>query len=435
MLTTLARFGVSERELNFFKRSIPIADDKAVQIVQRGVPNARALSHFLGELVLRLLEQYVQEATQVQVIRVIDDIGLLTSSAVEAVTAWQAVQTFCDAFGLSVNEEKCGAVCIGGGDCPASLPTGLPQWLLLQLDHNGDWRVNQTAFQAHLEQSVEYVSKSHAIISRVTLYNGNLAYLIKGLGIKLPLGNVHRESINQAIAQFHYAFLGETQGIVALIRQLIQERFFEKDQAVSIPDAWLYWPISAGGLGLKQAMILVTRYNQAYKQQPPLPEFPQGEKGLKQGINPPARNEGSQDWQSRKNKWATFYARLQTEIEPVKPIATPVMETLVNDFIERGSKLTSGRQQNITVYWRWILYTYGPQILDYFGSFRFLMTELVPLQLISQGRLKSPFFDESISRYPQGSNVGYAQSPYPSPSIPQPAHFDFDKELTDEVPF
>jgi len=316
-------------------------------------------------------------------------------------------------------------VCIGGSDCPTSLPTALPQWLLLQLDNNGDWSVNQTAFQAHLKQAVQYVSKSNAIISRVTLYNANLSYLVRGLGIKLSLGKVHRESINQAIAQFHYDFLGE--GIVAFIRQLIQERFFEK--TVYIPDAWLYWPITAGGIGLKQALMLVIRYNEAYKHQPPLPELSPEEKALKQG--PPAPNQRSNDWQSRKNKWATFYARLQTEIEATKPIPTPVMETLVNDFIERGSKLSSGRQQNLTIYWRWILYTYGPQILDYFGTFRFLMTELVPLQLITQGRLRSPFFEKRNSGYLPA--IPHAQSPYELPSIPYPS--PVNKKFDEDIPF
>lgn len=109
LLTTLARFGVQERELDFFKRflRIPIQDDN-VQIMQRGVPNARRLSHFLGELVLRLLDQHIQQAAQVQVIRLIDDICLLTPSAEGAVTAWQAVQTFCDAFGLAIKKVWCG---------------------------------------------------------------------------------------------------------------------------------------------------------------------------------------------------------------------------------------------------------------------------------------------------------------------------------------
>ena len=59
----------------------------------------------------------------------------------------------------------------------------------------------------------------------------------------------------------------------------------------------------------------------------------------------------------------------------------------VDNFIECGAELSDGKQQTLSAYWRWILYTYGPQILNELGTFRFLITELVPLQLITQWRL------------------------------------------------
>lgn len=33
----------------------------------------------------------------------------------------------------------------------------------------------------------------------------------------------------------------------------------------------------------------------------------------------------------------------------------------------------------------WVLYLYGPQIREHLGTFRFLITELVPLQIILKG--------------------------------------------------
>ena len=94
--------------------------------------------------------------------------------------------------------------------------------------------------------------------------------------------------------------------------------------------------------------------------------------------------ERSADWQWRRNEWADFYKMLLTEILPKEPEPNKVMETLVDDFIERGEELTNGKQASLSSYWRWILYIYGPQILEYLGTFRFLITELVPLQLIIQ---------------------------------------------------
>jgi hypothetical protein len=60
-----------------------------------------------------------------------------------------------------------------------------------------------------------------------------------------------------------------------------------------------------------------------------------------------------------------------------------VMETLVKDFISRGTELSAGQQKTLSPYWRWVLYIYGPQILESFGTFRFLFSELVPLQILT----------------------------------------------------
>jgi hypothetical protein len=65
----------------------------------------------------------------------------------------------------------------------------------------------------------------------------------------------------------------------------------------------------------------------------------------------------------------------------------------VTDFISRGAEISLGEQEGLSAYWRWILYIYGPQILERLGTFRFLFTELVPVQLITQ-------------RYRQGLNNG-----------------------------
>lgn len=44
----------------------------------------------------------------------------------------------------------------------------------------------------------------------------------------------------------------------------------------------------------------------------------------------------------------------------------------------------AGKQEGLSDYWRWVLCIYGPEIMDKFGSFRFLLTDLVPLQLIHE---------------------------------------------------
>jgi hypothetical protein len=71
------------------------------------------------------------------------------------------------------------------------------------------------------------------------------------------------------------------------------------------------------------------------------------------------------------------------------------METLVRDFIARGSGLSAGKQKTLSPYWRWVLYLYGPQIREAFGTFRFLFSELVPLQLITERQVGDLDTDET----------------------------------------
>jgi hypothetical protein len=84
--------------------------------------------------------------------------------------------------------------------------------------------------------------------------------------------------------------------------------------------------------------------------------------------------------------WAWYYARAVGELKPAGPPALASMERLVKDFIERGSEVSGHRQSGLSPYWRWVIYTYGPSLLEALGTFRFLLTELVPLQLILENR-------------------------------------------------
>ena len=55
---------------------------------------------------------------------------------------------------------------------------------------------------------------------------------------------------------------------------------------------------------------------------------------------------------------------------------------------ERGKSISGGRQEGLSDYWRWVLSIHGPVILERFGTFEFLLSDLVPLQLIEEKLLQ-----------------------------------------------
>lgn len=388
----LGKIGLSDSDLRFFERFMrpPLLNSSTA--IAQGIPNDYRLSHFLGELLLSLLDQHIQQAARVLVIRMIDDICLLAPSAKEALAAWQAIEGFCVACGLGINEAKCGAVAIGG-TLPTGLPTTPPTWQLLQLEADGSWNVNQSAWEAHLLQTRESIVAASSLLVRIASYNANLNYLVNALAISAPLGEAHRERIASAISRFHHQLFGPEEGIEHLVWQEIRQWLGESE--ISLPEAWLYWPITAGGLGLTQADLLAGQYAQSYI---PL-----------KGDAPQKRPD---NWQRRQNEWARFYgARLRT-VEPQQPTETTLMETLVRDFIQRGSQLTGGKQQTLSSYWHWLLYSYGPQILTHFGTFHFLITQLVPLQLISQRNMGNSSLFEQRRSVQEVSRIAAEEIPF-----------------------
>jgi len=334
---------------------------------ERGIPIYHYLSDVLSELLLGLFEQFVQRQARVQMFRLVDDNCILATSASDMLKAWQATQTFADAFGLVVNAEKSGSICIGGERLP-TLPQAQPTWLLLTLDQQGQWNVDWRAFESYLRGAQQRVLQAPSLIAQIETYNTHLEYLIKALAMRVDLGSTHRQAIGTAMERFYRSFFGQGQGVAEKIRHVIRERFLEAGSAPHLPEAWLCWPMTAGGCGLVQATILAASYHADFSQRAP--------------VAPP--EERSLDWQYRRNAWSAYYQALTTEIRASEPATNQVMEALVQDFIRRGSELSNSRQAGLSAYWRWILYIYGPQLLDFLGTFRFLITELVPLQLIMQ---------------------------------------------------
>ena len=346
--------------------------ETATAPVTCGVPLAFSLSASFADLLLRLLERYVrQEAPAVRFFRQVDDMFLLTSDPAQAVIAWQHLQAFCNACGLRVNEEKCGSVAIGElSELPSGLPNGPARWGMLELTASGDWLPHEptiTRHQVQTEQAVMHTSKS--LLTMAQTYNAGVNYLLLMLALDCPLSPTHQTNARHAVSRFHEQFSGEGEGIVAKLSCLIRERF-EPDTPM-IPEAWLYWPVTAGGLGLKNPNVAVGQFtlaaNDPKKSKRTVPKIPFQE--------------------DEANAWSRFYSKLMIQLIASEPEKTNMLEVMVNDFIQRGEEVSSGKQKGLTAYWRWVLYGYGPQIIQCFGTFRFLVSELVPLQLLEQQRL------------------------------------------------
>jgi hypothetical protein len=399
LLTLLHRLGTPESDLGFFARFLapPLRDgDRPPTRMRRGVPMGHTLSALFAELLMRLLERDMRLHARVRIVRLVDDICLLTPDPEAAQAAWARVVGFCAPCGLRVNEPKSGAVCIGG-TLPEGLPCGRPRWGMLELDERGQWHVHGETFETHRVQSRARVVAARSLLSRVQQYNADATYLINALALGGALGDAHRESAGRAIRSFHHDFFGDDQGIVAGLCVAIRERLLpDAGEPAAIPEGWVYWPITAGGLGLKNPLVVAGQYSEADRKREPV-------------VIPEAHP--TVGWDLHANEWGKYYGHLLEPIPPIEPDETKVMKALVDDFIQRGQEISAGRQRGLTSHWRWIPCTYGPQILHRFGTFRFLITELVPLQLISRQLVR----DSSLSdagQPPEAGKPGEGEIPF-----------------------
>ncbi|MEU8004282.1 reverse transcriptase domain-containing protein [Catellatospora sp. NPDC049111] len=390
VLTILAGLGIRPPELDLVAGflAMPLAatdgsgstgDLGETRSATRGVPMGYRLSALLAELIGRCMETYVQQRAAVRVIRVVDDICLLTPDPDAAVAAREHVTAFFRTCGLTLNDDKFGAVCIGG-ELPAAMAGPLPRWGMLTLDQRGEWSVHEAGFQQHLAQSRGSVMAAEAVLSKVDIINADLTHLARCIALGADLGDDHRAEANAALVRFVDDYVGPGQGIAdALCKDVIALVGARTDAdrqtpPQAIPEAWLYWPVTAGGLGLRNPYIMAGQFAEAVRRRDRV-------------AVPPGPAEAG--WNTRDNDWARYYRQLLKPLDPAAPTDTAATESLTRDFIARGTTISQGAQLRLTPYWRWILSVYGPEIRERFGTFRFLNTELVPLQLLGARRTDS----------------------------------------------
>ncbi len=369
LLTMLRGLGMDDSGLQFASRflKVPYDVDGEIKIAERGVPMEQRFSHWLCEWLLRLLELYVHSKANVRIIRQIDDICLLTATTDDAETAWAAANEFLVDCGLQVNDGKCGSTVLGD-EPPAGLPVDAPRWGMLELTADGNWLTHKATFQRFLDDTRQLVDAKGAVLSKVMAYNQHLKFLTSSLGLAMDLGDQHRQSVNESLQVFDQHFFSDDVGIAQGILQTISARF--SGQAIELCESWLAWPITAGGLSLRLANVLGGQYQLAY------------EKRRQQRKKVP--DSRPENWQNGKNEWSEFYEDQLTTLEPAECGESAAMKSMVQSFIARGKQISGGEQEGLSQYWRWVLSIHGPAILDLFGTFEFLLTDLVPLQLIKE---------------------------------------------------
>ena len=386
LLCMLQGIGMTNEGIQFAEKflSVPLNHRGEIFASKTGVLMDQPYSHWLCEWLLLLMEKHVHGKARTRIVRQLDDICLLSPTAEDALAAWQAVIEFVEDCGLRLNEAKCGAITLGG-ERIRQLPNLRPTWGLLELNEVGEWLVSEQAFADYLSGARNNVHAKNAVLAKVTTYNEHLQHLTYSVGLAMDLGKPHRESVNLALARFHDRFFDDATSISDGLRACIQERYgtqeADREMQIQLSESWMAWPITAGGLGLRLANILSGQYQIAFDE--------------RQAKRKPVPSKRVAEWQYDDSAWHEYYSDQLVDLEPAACRESKRMDQLVEQFIARGKKISGGQQEGLSEYWRWVLSIHGQSILDQFGTFEFLMTELLPLQLIQEKLMQRGDEDKS----------------------------------------
>jgi hypothetical protein len=371
----LSAMGVPDHVAGFVSRYLsgPYQCEGETLAPTRGMFPGNTLSRVLADALLVALDSWVEISAGVPLSRFMDDIYWVTPEHEQSAAAWVAIQHFCRTAGLETNLEKSALFRLGEGPELAT-PPGLPlpsrriRWAFLELDDSGTWAPRQEAIEEFLSSLRTRLAAPAPVRQLVREYNAAIGYLVRGLAPLAPLGAEHAARLRGPLGQIHAALFGPGRGVVEHVRERLATRCPQMARLVAeLPDAWFYWPITAGGLGLYNPASLLAGARAALQSwQAPSPP------PLAEGAAP--RDDAS---------WTLAYReRARVELRAAPPTLSPAMEGRQRDFIARGGEVQGRKQTDLHAYWQWLLETHAPSLLAFFGTLRFLPTEVVPVQPI-----------------------------------------------------
>ncbi|PVH81604.1 hypothetical protein DL98DRAFT_587222 [Cadophora sp. DSE1049] len=257
--TVLKTLGVSDRWVDFFRRTLEAAIkfmedglNASVHTRMRGTPPSSPMSDFMAEAVLFCLDfSFNQETNGARMYRMHDDIWIWGSEA-SCTKGWDVMMRFASLTGLGYSREKTGCVKIGKEESqpsriPSTLPSGDICWGFLKLDATtGRFLVDQDL------SVMEYVQAWN--IYGVRFFANNIGKPANCFGV------AHVHMMLQTFRGIQSQLFGSTEhsatendttsDVTSTLQQQIKIKF-----GVDVPEGYIYFPTSLGGLDLKNPFI------------------------------------------------------------------------------------------------------------------------------------------------------------------------------------
>ena len=284
--SVLTFFGLSQKWLSFFttflEAPLKFTEDgpnAETRPRKRGVPGAHALSNVCGEAILFCMDYAVNQATNgTNLYRMNDDFWVWDKNHETVVKAWAAVTKFADTMGVSLNKGKSGTVRIlsepqssypddhlsvstsssqeqnSSAPIDPSLPVGEIRWGFLVMDPlTGQFIIDQEMVSTHVKElQTQLSTNSSSIFSYIQAWN-TYAGTFFSSNFGKPANCFGRSHVDEMLSTFTRIqnIIFPDSNVARHLKSMITDRFGIED----IPDGYLYFPTSLGGLDLQNPFI------------------------------------------------------------------------------------------------------------------------------------------------------------------------------------
>ena len=432
--------------------ALQVLVDGEAKPLSRGLPNAIHMSKLLGEMLLSCLDLYVLRQAGLRMCRIYDDVWIFDHSPKRVAAAVKAVKEFSQACGLSFNPKKTGYVFMPGPQCRSSpLKLDLPNnpigfgFLEIGPQHTTIQTSKVEAFARLVKEDLADAA-SLSVIEWAKRFNRNLALFESSCGahfaayapdiwdrrfaaldlyFSIVLDHTGPSSSTSSPKDFSPKDFSSsssspasptpnaTTHLVTSVQKLIQSRSYGSSISGNVSVPWIFMPITAGGLGLRNPYLELHAFLSSYLScQRVLQAFDgaaselaeydsmkaahdQQALAIKQstGVSPSAFRtfKNYQLWRYHESRQYVIslnsHARaIPCASDPPTPISFGGRLNFTQDmadFSQRGAKMFEGNFGTLSRYWTLVVWRYLPMLRNDFGSVAFLDTSLIPYGLIA----------------------------------------------------
>ncbi|KAL0639887.1 hypothetical protein Q9L58_000978 [Maublancomyces gigas] len=426
LITVLRFFGVAEIWLTFFQKFLstplkfvgdgPLAK---TQVRSRGVPISHSLSDMLGEVLLFCMDYAVnQRADGLFLYRVHDDFWFWNEDPTVCVKAWKEMSRFSSLVGLEFNYEKTGSVCVGQPPHP-DLPRGPIKWGFLKFEESGQFVIDQSQVDIHIaELKLQLAACDNSLFAWVQVYNKYVSsFFVNNFGSPPAhcFGKRHVDMMISTLERIQLELFPQHKGsVTSYLAEAIQERFGVQNT----PAGWYYWPISMGGLGVKNPFIPLYAIRDDICADP-ITEFRKScekdeaayiirkERWDNGTIKKPKNSDRAlhdapfmsyEEYilhrPQRSKTWCARYNGLLGPPKECRVALTAEIEVSLNNVSDATASLTGNRGisrggwQKMNVYWRWVVACYGEGMMEKWGGLEVVRPGSLPVGMVDVWKSK-----------------------------------------------